>query len=274
VTELYLPLVFGGSNNMQPMPCYVLDLSTHNFYQENHNISLQKAKDQGIVAVAIRATIGLAVDNRHKDIYNAAKEVGIAPTFYHVTVPNVSEISQMDNFFRQIDGLDYEWGLVLDNEIANGMDNQRITHVIWYCFNRMELSSDFTPINYTRQSWWDWYVNPWSGWSKYKLFAARYDSYSNPYLTSPWSDNKYKFRDYDNWLFWQAYADKPPNNQGSRYGVDSTCVDMDIFNGTKDELLKYLGIGVTPPDPPPSLTLEERVKRLEDCVSKSHPGCI
>jgi len=259
---------------MQSMPCYVLDLSYHNFYPDNHNISLQKAKDQGVVAVAIRATIGLSVDGRCKDIYYAAKDVDFKTTFYHVTVPNISEISQMDNFYRQTDGLECDFGPVLDNEIANGMDNQRITHVIWYCFDRMEKNSDYMPLNYTRESWWDWYVNPWTGWSKYKLWAARYDYYSNPSLTSPWSDGRYKFRDYDNWLLWQAYADKPPNNQGSRYGVDSTCVDMDIFNGTKDELLKYLGIGVTPPDPPPSLTLEERVKRLEDCVSKSHPGCI
>ena len=259
---------------MNPMPCYVLDLSKHNFYDENHNISLQKAKDEGILAVAIRATVGLYRDPRTEDIYNAAKEAGIAPTFYHVTVPNYSEISQMDNFFRYIDGLDYEWSLILDNELHNGQTNERITHVIWYGFDRMEKESDFLPLNYTRQSWWDWYVNPWSGWSKYKLFPARYDDYADPYLTSPWSDGRYEFRDYDNWMWWQAYADHPSNFQGERYGVDSTNVDMDIWNGTKEELMEYLGIGVTPPDPPPNLTLEERVTKLENCAYLKHPECL
>ena len=259
---------------MKPMPCHVLDLSTHNFYAENKNISLQKAKDEGILAVAIRATIGLSKDLRTTDIYRAAKEVGIAPTFYHVSVPNYSEEAQMDNFFRHIDGLDYEWSLILDNELWNNQTNDRITHVIWYCFDQMEKKSDFMPMNYTRQSWWDWYVNPWNGWSKYKLFAARYDDIFNPYLTSPWSDGRYKFRDYDNYFMWQAYADHPSNKQGERYGVDSTNVDMDIFNGTEEELKVYLGIGVTPPDPPPNLTLEERVANLENCTYLNHPECL
>jgi len=260
---------------MNPLPCYVLDLSTHNFYDYNKNISLQKAKDEDIVAVAIRATVGQYYkDPRTIEIYNAAKEVGIAPTFYHVMIPNHSTTAQMDNFFKQIDGLEYEWGLILDNEVHNNQTNDRISHVIWYCFDQMEKRSDHMPLNYTRQSWWDWYVNPWPSSIKYRLFAARYDNYFSPYLTSPWSDGRYEFKYYDNWMFWQAYADYPHNKQGARYGVDSVNVDMDIFNGTKKELLEYLGIGVTPPDPPPPMTIEERLIRLENCVSMNHPECF
>jgi hypothetical protein len=163
--------------------------------------------------------------------------------------------------------------LVLDNEIHNNQGNSKITDIVWYCFDYMEKNSDHMPLNYTRQTWWDWYVNPWSGWIKYRLWAARYDNYFSPYLTSPWSDGRYKFRDYDNWMFWQAYADSPDNLQGDRYGVDSESVDMNIWNGTKRELLKYLGVGITPPEPPPPQTIEERLAKLEQCVYKNHPEC-
>jgi len=35
-----------------------------------------------------------------------------------------------------------------------------------------------------------------------------------------------------------------------------------------------LGIGVTPPDPPPPQTIEERLAKLEKCVYKAHPECL
>jgi hypothetical protein len=178
----------------------------------------------------------------------------------------------MDTFFRHIDGLEYEWGLVLDNEVSNGEENDIITNVVWRCFDIMKERSDPMPLNYTRQTWFDWHVDAWDDWKQYKLFAARYDNYKYPYLTSPWSDGRYKFRDYDEWFIWQAYADHPPNLQGERYGVDSKSIDLDVFNGTKEELLVYLkGDVIEPPEP---LTLEKRVERLETCVSINHPRCL
>lgn len=249
---------------MNPRPVYILDLSKHNIKPEN-SVNLQKAKDEGVVALAIRATVGQWYqDPRMEDIYNAAKDVEIATTFYHVMIPNHGIAAQMSNFFRKVDGLENDWPWILDNEVHNNVDKQKITSVVQNCFKMMKVEIGENPINYTRQSWWDYYVWPWSGWKQYSLFAARYDNYQNPYLTSPWSDGKYKFRDYDDWLLWQAYADHPPNNQGSRYGVDSKSVDMDVYNGSKEDLLAYLNMGEIP-EPP--LTLEQRVARLEDCCS-------
>lgn len=244
------------------METYIIDVSRHQIKPEN-SVSLKRAKDEGILAVIIRATVGdYYSDPRTHDFYRAAKQEGLAATFYHVMTPERSILGQMNRFFKHIDGLAYDFPLVLDNELWRNQLNSKITHVVWSCFTTMEEESGSKPFNYTRQSWWDHWVNPWDKWKQYPLIAARYTSYENPTLTSPWSDGKFKFRDYDDWWAWQWSADRPPNNQGANYGFDSNDIDLDAFNGTKDELIAYLG-GTSPPSTPP--TLEERMEKLETC---------
>lgn len=65
------------------------------------------------------------------------------------------------------------------------------------------------------------------------------------------------------WTFWQ-YTDK---GNGPLYGVARpTACDLDVFNGTVDDLRAWVGIQPTLPPPPEPLTLEERVTELEVAV--------
>lgn len=45
-----------------------------------------------------------------------------------------------------------------------------------------------------------------------------------------------------NWRFWQYSADK--NGLGAAYGVKTESVDLDVFNGTREELYAWLGLQV------------------------------
>ena len=62
------------------------------------------------------------------------------------------------------------------------------------------------------------------------------------------------------WAFWQ-YSFGEHNTFGAANGVGRTGVDVDVYNGTLDQLRAWLGLGTV--TPPPALTLEERVARLE-----------
>jgi len=59
--------------------------------------------------------------------------------------------------------------------------------------------------------------------------------------------------------FWQ-YTDR---GDGIAHGCQSKQIDLDWWNGTKDELYEYVGL---PTPPPPVLTMEQRLTRLENAA--------
>jgi GH25 family lysozyme M1 (1,4-beta-N-acetylmuramidase) len=60
------------------------------------------------------------------------------------------------------------------------------------------------------------------------------------------------------WTIWQYSS----NGSGPRFGVESTSVDVDYFNGGTAELAALTGMQ-QPAEPEKALTLEERIARLE-----------
>ena len=89
------------------------------------------------------------------------------------------------------------------------------------------------PIIYTRQNIWDVYIKPDPLWFKCPLFPARYKNG----LTGPWSDGYCKFRDWNEWKFWQYTA----SADGAYWGMADNEADLDYFNGTKVDLYKFAG---------------------------------
>ena len=94
---------------------------------------------------------------------------------------------------------------------------------------------------YTRQTFWDSSVLA-GNWDKYPLAAARY----NEQLTCPWSDGRFKFRDWDDWRYWQLTQCW----DGATYGAKSRCIDGDLFNGNEEMFKEVYGINETQPPPP------------------------
>jgi GH25 family lysozyme M1 (1,4-beta-N-acetylmuramidase) len=105
---------------------------------------------------------------------------------------------------------------------------------------------------YTRQTFWDSSVEA-GNWSKYPLAAARY----NESLTCPWSDGRYRFRDWQTWRYWQdsQWYD------GRKYGAQSTYIDHDYFNGTFEDFKVTYNYGVELPPTNPEII--ERIEKLE-----------
>lgn len=117
---------------------------------------------------------------------------------------------------------------------------------------------------YTRQSIWDSYVAPHARWGTLDLWPARYSSS----LTSPWSDNYYRFRDWQTWRFWQYSADG--NYQGQHYGsppppAADYDMDLDRWALTLDDLYDYADLGDAP------LSYTQKVDILWEEYLEEHP---
>lgn len=105
-------------------------------------------------------------------------------------------------------------------------------------------------LNYTRASWWNEHVDSRPLWSKLHLWIAIY----NKHLIHPWKGlaPRYKPHGYDNFVLWQ----REENPNGFAYGNEEPPfggrkIDINIFNGTKEEMMS-LFFGVMPPaeEPP------------------------
>ena len=125
---------------------------------------------------------------------------------------------------------------------------------LWQVIDYMQKNLNITPGIYSGYPYWTAWGNPGAGWAKYPLWMAAYtpESWVNLHMPKPWS----------NWEFWQY------SNKGipASYGCSSAGVDINLYNGTVEQLQEKYGAAVAisvVPTPVPVLTLEERVIRLE-----------
>jgi lysozyme len=129
-------------------------------------------------------------------------------------------------------------------EIANGH--------LWNWLQYVEEQTKLIPMIYTSPDYWANWGNSNINWRKYRLWIAHYYQLK-PYIPAPWLG-------YTMWQF-------TPKGNGKLYGAESAEIDLDWFNGTQEDLVKWCGI-----TPSPVLTLEQRVKNLE--IAARNAGCI
>ncbi len=212
-------------------------------------------KNRGLRFAIIRASIGdYYSDPRLRELWNGYKAQGFLVSAYLVTAPRdpsltrqINAHAHLDHFFNTVTGLvpDFPWWV--DAELERGETKTVITNLHKGVVNGLFNASGKYPVVYTRQTWWDTWVNADPLWGQCDLHAARYANW----LTSPWSDGACKFRDWDDWKFWQytSHADGP------YFGFASLNGDLDYFNGNEGDLYGYAGL-------PQPVTYEEKVDIL------------
>jgi lysozyme len=87
---------------------------------------------------------------------------------------------------------------------------------------------------YTAYYYWLERIKDFSYWSQYSLWIANYKT-SIPRVPAPWAP--------DNWLFWQ-FTD---SGDGASYGVESSRIDLNFFNGDLTKLKQRFGLEVVIP---------------------------
>jgi lysozyme len=139
---------------------------------------------------------------------------------------------------------------VLDYEYRVGIPSAGTARLECKAFlERVRANLGKTPIIYTGNDYWKNYGSADAYWTQYPLWIA-YPA-AAPIWPAPWTT----------WLFWQ-YSWK---GDGLLYGAESLEMDMNYFQGDSAKLHATFG-GVSPAPAPAPLTLEQRVKRLEDKV--------
>ena len=227
---------------------YVLgmDISRHQV-TEGGRFDFQKSVQAGVKFVYLRATIGdYGLDRDFEANYQGACEAGLLVGAYHVVAPAdangriITGPEQAEAFLRTIAGKTFHLPHIVDCELTRNIDRKGVTAAVQSCLLQIPTVNDRPPGIYTRQSWWDANILPWSQWRTYPLFAARYfdDPISMP--DSPWGDGFYRFRDWDHWHLWQWSADK--NDRGAEFGAQSRSIDLDYFNGTYEQFLEWAGL--------------------------------
>jgi lysozyme len=204
-------------------------------------------------------------DNLLADHVAGAKSVGIPFGLYWFFLPFPAK-NQIEFYQKLIDQFNPTiQQAFIDVESNNGQNYKVITSTL----------KEFVPafsdmlhpaVIYTRQSWWDSNVTA-ASWGGYDLWASRWASY----LTSPWSDGHYKFRDWPDWTFWQYQGDN--NAQARNYGFPGNPygdpdIDLNWFNGDDAAFRNWAGL-----EQEQEHTLEDRVSDLEQRVTELEGRC-
>jgi GH25 family lysozyme M1 (1,4-beta-N-acetylmuramidase) len=172
-------------------------------------------------------------DSTFDDNWLVAKSAGLLRGAYHFFRCNVDAKKQADAFINYVKSFndDGELPPVLDIETNDGQRKEKIILAVKTWLDRVEAAFGKKPIIYSGQYFLQDYLSEAGGgppaWAKdYPLWLAQYpNNYvegSQPYLPRGW------FK----WTFWQ-YSEK-----GRVNGINAN-VDLNVFNGTLDELYKF-----------------------------------
>lgn len=197
----------------------------------------------------IKATQGTGgVDPKFRSNWANAKEAGLLRGAYHFLEPNLNAEQQALHFFNMMKAVDDfgELPPVLDVE-----KRPMRASVIRECLLEIQKLFDKRPIIYTAQYIWET-MGGVSWADDYPLWVAQY-----PYRV--WDDTileradrgqPHLPRDWPNWQFWQ-FSEKAP---GPTYGVESAGLDLNMFNGSVDDLYELAGIDDLVPGEPSPIT--------------------
>jgi len=174
--------------------------------------------EQPIAFAFIKATEGSdIVDSRYRQNFSAAREHGIIRGAYHFYRTSTPAKLQAEHFIRQVKLEAGDLPPVLDVEVKPAevsIENFRQGILEWLV--RVEQHYKVKPILYTYYSFRQQYMND----SVFNLY---------PYWIAHYYVDSVRYR--GKWAFWQH------SDCGQLPGIKEK-VDLDVFNGSYDELLR------------------------------------
>lgn len=209
----------------------------------------------GVRFAIIRLSNGMSLDTRFAENWSGAAAAGVLRGAYHYFNATLSGTAQANYFIDQLTARGFGPGdlpPMLDVEYTNvdsngdgTNDRPSVTPAVyqarlreWIDTVRARLGRD--PIVYTGGYYWDAWVQS-SEWASLPLFHAEYPNYST---RRSWSDPvpnggcaRYVSNHWPRYTFWQYAGDNTvASSLGGAGTFGSSAVDMDVFDGTLDEL--------------------------------------
>jgi len=174
-------------------------------------------------------------DPTFDDNWFGAKSAGLLRGAYHFFRCNVDAKKQADYFVNYFKSLNDAGELppVLDLETHDNVKKEKIIPAVKIYLDRVEAALGKKPIIYSGYFFLQDYLSEAGGgppmWAKdYALWIAQYPNQYVPGMVPSLPRGWFK------WTFWQ-YSEKGVVN-----GINAD-VDMDLFNGTLEELYKFAG---------------------------------
>jgi lysozyme len=185
-------------------------------------VNWRAVADAGFRFAIVRATLwDVKLDETFETNWAGARANGLLVSAYNVIKPDVPAATQIDFFAQALVGHNWDLPPVLDIERDDGQTPQQITQCARESLCLSEQRFGRKPIVYTAQWFWDKFVLPSSEWAQYDLWVASYGA-AEVSLPAAWS----------NWKIWQY------SGNGHAPGIAGE-VDLNWFNGSYDDLLKY-----------------------------------
>jgi lysozyme len=176
----------------------------------------------GIVFAFAKATDGITyVDPEFATNWAAMKSAGLLRGAYHFFEPTDDAESQANNFLSAVSLGSGDLPAVLDVEITGGVSSAELWSGVSTWLQAVQESTGKQPILYIAPDFWN-DNSPDLALTSYPLWLADYAS--TPTLPDGWTT----------WKFWQH------SETGTVSGVSGS-VDLDLFNGTLQQLRAWIG---------------------------------
>jgi lysozyme len=107
---------------------------------------------------------------------------------------------------------------------------------VWNFLNEVEKITGVVPMIYCGKFYWVEWMTPDPAWLKYKFWLAWYADESVIKVPPPWTT----------WQLWQYTG----NGNGPQYGSEGLSMDLDYYNGTRDQLYAWANTTPTLSCPP------------------------
>lgn len=198
------------------------------------NVDWTRVADDGVKYAFIRVSDGLThVDTKFERNWAGAKDNGIVRGAYQYFRANQDPIAQANLLIEKIGQLEPgDLPPVIDVESRDGQSAQTIARKVGQWLDHVEAALGVRPIIYTGPYFWRDQVGG-ADFNEYPLWIAHYGT-SCPYVPPSWTQ----------WTFHQH------SSSGRVRGISGN-VDMNVFNGTMNELLALTVAGTPQPAPPP-----------------------
>lgn len=236
----------------------------HGIDVSKYDYPVDPSKATGVIDFIIqRVSYGTMPDERLNEIWNAIRTIPVRGAYHYFSTGSPWK-AQADFFLSLVKGKDYHF-YAIDYETAynnlNATSAANLRAMLEY------LAAKVSPkkvLFYTSPSIYNTYLYPFGDWMKeWELWLAQY-----PYLINldlekgPITFPKGRTQ----WTFWQygggGIQGTAGYGAGSKYGVGGYGCDLDVFNGTVEQLRAWAGISGTTPLPPP--VPDERAIRLDE----------
>lgn len=194
-----------------------IDVSHHQGDIDWNAVKGTEKQDYPIRFVFMKATEGGDYkDRRFVENFRKAGEVGLMRGAYHFYNPNTDPIRQADFFISQVKLKKGDLAPVLDIE-RKPRDKAQLQANLKIFLNRLELHYGVKPIIYTSYKYKTRYLD-----------SPEFDAY--PFWIAHYYVDMLSYK--GTWQFWQH------TDYGTVPGID-TNVDLNVFNGSLNELKKY-----------------------------------